>query len=700
MVDEVALRALATAHNLDTEFWDWQGQHRLIEADALIAILAALGVAANTDEAIAQSLQRVHNERWLQILPPTIVMRQSWTPWIAVHLPHGRQAGLILELEDGQQIEIAQIDNWVDPHTVEGQLIGEATFELPADLPIGWHRAHAQIDGKWAATAALIVTPQKLELPTGLNEPVWGLMEQIYQVCTEESWGIGDLDDLARTASWAGGLGADFCLINPLHAATMSPPIEASPYLPSSRHFANPIYLKIEAVPGFASLPVQTRELASQTQARLLEGFMAGEIDRDRVWAAKTDLLRQIHAQGVSDPDYADYLSTQGQELLDFARWCTLTEAHDTLPAEFAHPQNEAVTQYAAQHQQRVDYYCWLQWLLSKQRAHAQEQAIASGMRIGLINDLAVGVHPEGAEAWAWQDCLLHGVHVGAPPDQFNQLGQNWHQPPWSPRRLAELGYEPFRKLVRSMLTDCGAVRIDHIIGMFRLWLVPEGFQADQGAYLRYDNEALLGILLLEAQRAEVMVIGEDLGVVEEGARTRLAQRGILGTSVLWFEWRGDQPLPPEDYRRLCLATLTTHDLPPTAGYLDLIHVKIRARLGLLTRPVAIEEAAAAATVDQLRRALLHRYQLATDADDDALTAALHGWLAATPCLLRGVALADLAGDHRPINQPGTSHEYPNWRLPLAGPNGQPLTLETLMKSPRVTRLLEAFHPLKPSVGP
>ena len=192
-------------------------------------------------------------------------------------------------------------------------------------------------------------------------------------------------------------------------------------------------------------------------------------------------------------------------------------------------------------------------------------------MALGVVHDLAVGVHPEGADAWGLRDVLATGVSVGAPPDQFNQLGQNWSQPPWHPDRLAELGYAPFRDMVRALLQDAGGLRIDHVIGLFRLWWIPDGMSAAEGAYVRYDHEALIGILVLEAARAGAVVIGEDLGVVEPAARDYLRERGVLGTSILWFEWGEDgRLLPPEAYRELCLATVTTHDLPPTAGYLDL----------------------------------------------------------------------------------------------------------------------------------
>jgi 4-alpha-glucanotransferase len=311
-------------------------------------------------------------------------------------------------------------------------------------------------------------------------------------------------------------------------------------------------------------------------------------------------------------------------------------------------------------------------------------------MSIGIVNDLAVGVHPEGADAWGLGDALARGVSVGAPPDQFNQLGQDWSQPPWRPDRLAALGYAPFRDMIRTVLRDAGGIRVDHIIGLFRLWWIPEGLAPGQGTYVRYDHEALIGILALEADRAGAVVIGEDLGVVEPMARDYLLERGVLGTSILWFEWDGERPLPPERYRELCLSSVTTHDLPPTAGYLTLEHVAIRERLGLLTRPVEEERAHEEHAIAAVRDALVARGLVTPGAGVDAMLEGLHRWLAQTPSRMIGYALADLVGDRRAVNQPGTDSEYPNWLVPLAGPDGRPLSLEQAMAAEEALAVTEA----------
>jgi 4-alpha-glucanotransferase len=293
------------------------------------------------------------------------------------------------------------------------------------------------------------------------------------------------------------------------------------------------------------------------------------------------------------------------------------------------------------------------------------------------------------------QEALAQNITVGAPADPFNQVGQDWKQPPWRPDRLAVLAYAPFRELISTVLRNAGGVRVDHILGLFRLWWIPVGQPPWAGTYVRYDHEAMIGILALEAHRSGALVVGEDLGTVEPWVRSYLRERGILGTSILWFEFEYEGeggPLRPEWWREYCLASVTTHDLPPTAGYLAGDHVRLRDSLGLLTRPLAEElaadEAERGAWLDELRR----RGALAADADVEQTVAALHRYLTWTPSRLLCVSLSDAVGDRRTQNQPGTIDEYPNWRVPLAGPEGEPMLLEHVLRSERAQALIEVVR--------
>jgi 4-alpha-glucanotransferase len=286
------------------------------------------------------------------------------------------------------------------------------------------------------------------------------------------------------------------------------------------------------------------------------------------------------------------------------------------------------------------------------------------------------------------QDTYATGMQVGAPPDPFNQIGQDWGQPPWRPDRLAELGYAPLRELIAGVLRHAGGVRVDHIIGLFRLWWVPVGNSPAEGTYVYYDHRAMIGVLALEAHRAGAVVVGEDLGTVEPSARDYLRERGILGTSILWFENGSDgKPLPAERWREYCLASVTTHDLPPSAGYLAADHVRLRDQLGLLTRPLDEEIEADSAEREAWLSELRGRGLLGDDPSVEETVRALHAYLTLTPARLLNVALPDAVGDRRTQNQPGTTDEYPNWRVPLAGPAGEPLMLEDVFASSRAAAL-------------
>ncbi|MGB7817449.1 MAG: 4-alpha-glucanotransferase [Ornithinibacter sp.] len=696
---------LAHAHGVATEYWDWLGQHVEVSAASIRTILGALGVDADGEDAVERAIAAHEDAPWRRTLPATVVTREGLTPRVSTHVVAGTGIRLEVVQEDGIRRPVQPVDHWVADRVVDGRPVGRATFEVPGDLPTGWHRLVATLDGPAvdAATteATLVVTPERLELPDSVSRGrVVGLMAQIYQVRSAGSWGLGDLRDLADLATWsASEHGADFVLINPLHAAEPTSPVEPSPYLPTTRRFASPLYLRVEDVPELAGLAGADRleATALAERARALNG--QDRIDRDAVWAAKGRALRLVFDLGLDDEkarSFTEFCDREGEGLSTYATWCALAEHHGlpwtTWPPELQHPEDPAVAEFRTAHAADVDFHRWLQWLLEDQLASVQREATAAGMSLGIVHDLAVGVHPIGADAWGLGDALARGVTVGAPPDQFNQLGQNWSQPPWRPDRLAELGYAPFRDMVRSVLRDSGGIRVDHIIGLFRLWWIPSGGTPADGAYVHYDHEALLGILVLEAQRAGAVVIGEDLGVVAPHVRDYMLERGLVGTSILWFEWEDDRPKPPEHYRSLCLSTVTTHDLPPSAGYLSLEHVAIREQLGLLTRPVEEERAQEEASIARVRDALMARGLLGPAAPLDEVVVALHRWLAQTPSRMLAASLADIVGDHRAINQPGTNDEYPNWRIPLASPDGTPVMLEDIRGSELAGRLFEALR--------
>ncbi|WP_405558382.1 4-alpha-glucanotransferase [Streptomyces canus] len=671
---------LAESYGVATSYQPSPDRTVAASATAVTLALAALGVDAGDPAAALAARERELRER---LLPPTVV---CWS---------GSPPAFVADLPEGTRLRVA---------TEQGE-----TRSAADQLPPGVHRLTATAPDGRTADAHLIVAPPRLPAPPGRS---YGLLVQLYSLLSHRSWGMGDLGDLAELTSWAGrALGAGFVQVNPLHAAVPGAPTDPSPYRPSSRRFPDPVHLRIEDIPEYVQVadPDRLRALRERAE-RLREAVLekGALIDRDAVWELKREaleLVREVPLGPGRRAAYADYLAEGGEALEDHATWCALAEVHGSdwsrWPAGLRDPRSAETARARGELMDRVDFHSRLAWLTESQLGAAQRVAREAGMPLGVVHDLAVGVHPEGADAWAQQAYFAAGMSVGAPPDAFNARGQDWGLPPWRPDRLAESGYAPYRQLLRALFRYAGALRIDHVMGLFRLWWVPQGRPPTEGTYVRYDAEAMLAVLVLEASRAGAVVIGEDLGTVEPGVREVLRERGVLGTSVLWFErdWEGDgRPLPPERWRADCLATATTHDLPPTASRLTGEHVELRDGLGLLTRPLDEERAEASADAGEwlellARLGLLHGTGGGADpSSEEAQIQAVHRFLLHTPARMVGIWLPDTVGDRRPQNLPGTWDQYPNWRLPIADGEGRVVTLEDLAASPRLHALVEVLR--------
>lgn len=698
------LRRLADANGVATGFWDWYGNRRDVSAESLLKVLGALGVDVTPDSTVGDvdaALARTEDDPWRQTLPDCRVVRHGADAEIPVHVPHGAWVTLTCVLEDGTSLALDQLDRWVPPRVVDGAPRGRATFRIPGTLPLGWHRLIATLEGGAVYSAPLVVAPARLEPPALVDgKRHWGVSAQLYSVRSRGSWGIGDAVDLADLAAICAERGADFLLINPVHASSPIPPLEHSPYLPVTRRWVNPIYVRPELVEEYALLPEATRRAIEELRVSAI-GVNEGAplIDRDRVWEAKRkalDLIFRLPRTYHREAEFQCFIHDGGQDLGNFALWCALVEHTGSmeLPEGYEHSGAPGVDPARLELSARVEFWMWCQWVARVQLSSAQRVARGLGMNIGLMADLAVGVHPEGSESWSEPDMFAPGMSVGAPPDMYSQQGQDWSQPPWSPRALARAAYRPFRDMVRAVLAQAGAIRIDHILGLFRLWWIPSGASASQGTYVAYDHEAMVGILLLEAQRAGAVVIGEDLGTVEPWVRDYLAERGILGTSVLWFEKESSGwPLRPEQYRSGVLATVNTHDLPPTAGYLDGIQTTLRDRLGLLVEDVTTVRAADRLEQEQMQ-ARLREYGLLGQADPAPrdVIEGLYRYIARTPSRLVAASLVDAVGDKRPQNLPGTNREYPNWCVPLCDSEGVEVTIEELATDKRAEALFDILN--------
>ena len=697
-IDE--LRRIADANGVATGFWDWYGNWVGVSASTLLKVLGALGLPLDESSTVGDvyEAQRLTEEReWRRTLPPTIVARQGGGYMFPVHVPDGSWVNVQWVLEDGRKGACDQVDRYVPPRMIDGELVGRATFDVPHWLPLGWHRLVATVEGGHVESATLIIVPNTLSLPLlESSRRVWGVNAQLYSTRSASSWGIGDAADLADLATVCADKGADFLLVNPVHASQPVSPLETSPYLPVSRRWLNPIYIRPESIEEYASLPQASRAAIEQLRDETRQ-FATREdlIDRDRSWEAKRTALelifaapRSYHRQSQLDR----FIERGGSELSNYALWCALVEREGTieLPEDLARSSAPRVELERLELADRVDFYQWCQWVAAEQLEHAQHVAREVGMEIGIMADLAVGVHPYGSEKWSRPELFASGMSVGAPPDVYSQQGQNWSQPPWSPRSLAESGYLPLRDMVRAALANAGAVRIDHILGMFRLWWIPDGCAATEGTYVYYDHEAMMGVILLEAQRASAVVIGEDLGVVEPWVRDYLRERGVLGTSVVWFEKEGGGwPLRPEHYRDRALAAVNIHDLPPTLGYIRGIQTTLRSELGLLTADIETVRAGDRLELEQVNARLLE-YGCVDGAQpsERETVEGLYRYVAQTPSKLVVASLVDAVGDVRPQNMPGTgADQYPNWCVPLCDSNGDEVAIEELPTDERLTSL-------------
>jgi 4-alpha-glucanotransferase len=567
---------------IDAGYQDCEKHWKRTPAEARRAILACMGV--EEDESPPP--------------PPVMVVPAGKRK----RLGRGR-----LHLEDGRVLEISQM--------------------LPPRAPPGYHDF---FPAGGAEPLRVIVTPERCPLADDMK--VWGWAAQLYTVRSGASWGIGDLADLRRLAEWSASLGARVLMVNPLFAAAPVEPQQPSPYYPTTRCYRNPLYLRIEEVPGARDAGIDLELLAGE--GRSLN--CTRRIDRDRVFRLKMEALERLHAIFTGDAAFEEYRRREGEALERFATFCAIAERHgggrQDWPADYRDPASTAVAHFAASHSARIRFHAWLQWLIDRQLERASRP-------LALIGDLPVGVDPGGADAWVWQQQLALDMSVGAPPDPYSATGQDWGLPPFVPHRLRQARYEPFIQTMRAAFRHAGGLRIDHVMGLFRLFWIPKGMSAGDGAYVRYPAGDLLGIVALEAQRAGAFVIGEDLGTVEDGVRETLERYSVLSSRVLWFE--AD---PPASYPRRTMASITTHDLPTVAGVWT----------GSDSPPEMLEK--------------LHSFTgLAGGSDAREAVVRAHELLASAPSAVVLASVEDaLAVSERP-NRPGTL-EPENWSLALPKP--------------------------------
>lgn len=595
---------------------------------------------------------------------------------------------------------------------LSGELTAGEPFTLPTPLAQGYHQLTLS-KGKKSWQTRVIVAPRRCYLPPALEagEKRWGALVQLYTVRSEQNWGIGDFGDLDQLLVQLAARGGDFVGLNPLHALYPASADFASPYSPSSRRWLNIIYIDVSQVADFQqSAAAQKWWKSARTQKALAKAREAEHVDYAAVMALKLAALRHAWAhfqarERASDEQqsWAEFVCEGGDSLRYQAAYDGIQQARraenakqwgwPAWPEGWRNSQQPEVQQWCKEHEEEIAFWQWLQWLAQQQFSGCWAHSQALGMSVGLYRDLAVGVAEGSAETWHDAELYRLKASVGAPPDRLGPLGQNWGLPPMDPHVMQARGYQPFIDMLRANMRDCGALRIDHVMSLLRLWWVPAGETADKGAYVAYPVDDLLGILALESHRLRCMVIGEDLGTVPEAIVSLLRKSGVFSWKVLWFEQEKDQRYrAPQDYPRQSIASASTHDLPTLTGFWEQGDLALGEKLGLYPGDAvkALHEQRATqkqALLDALHQAgaLPARSQKKAEklAMTPALNRAIHRFLADTDSALLGLQPEDWLGMTTPVNVPGTVDQYPNWRRKLSK------TLEAIFADREVNALLK-----------
>ena len=716
-----ALERLASLAGIEAGYHDIWGNWHAAGRHTQQALLQAMGFAVADEQQIEQSLRQMQQRDWRRPLPPALVVPvEQHSQQVQVCLPRAVQGVLTARLsrEDGGGAEYAYtVAELVQLDSAEFGGEGYCRYRLPLrqPLPAGYHRLSLsyRLHGRSGEAATqLIVAPRRCYSRADLahGQRLWGLSAQLYALRSDSNWGIGDFSDLADFVSRALGAGAAAVGINPLHPLYPADPESCSPYSPTSRSFLNTLYIDVEAVPDLAASAAAREALQSpQLQARLQHLRATEQVDYAAVAACKEELLRLIYAD-FGDPDsergraFARYCAERDPALERLATFDALDRhfrAEDPAcnrwqlwPPAFQRPDSPAVQAFVVAHRRQVDYFKYLQWLAEEQLAAAADRA--APMPVGLYLDLAVGCDAGAAAVWAERELYVGATRIGAPADQFCAGGQNWGLIPLNPCALKECGYAPFIALLRDNMRYAGALRIDHVMGLMRQFWVPPEQDASAGVYVNFPLQDLLRIVALESQRARCVVIGEDLGTVPAGFRETMAEAAIQSYRVLYFErWDNGWFKRPEIYPQQSVVTVSTHDLPPLAGWWRGADIECRRQLGLYQSEADFDAAVRDRRAD--RRALVDALVdegLLAPAENllealsvDTLLRATQAYLARSPGWLQMVVLEDALGIEQQTNMPGTIHEHPNWRRRL------PLPVETIFASANLRALLlEVAH--------
>lgn len=545
---------------------------------------------------------------------------------------------------------------------------------------------------------------------------LWGVTIQLYSLRSGENWGVGDFGDLARLVHKAASAGAHFIGLSPLHAGFAADPAQCSPYSPSSRHFLNVLYIDIESAADLQSCPeAQARIAAAAFQQELGRLRATGLVDYAGVAALKFEILRLLHQRFRSEElarrtprglGFEAFLAGRGAVLRRHAVFealdAVMRQRHDaqggwlTWPAEYRDPDGPAVRAFAASSEQQVEFHAWLQWIAESQLASVARIAGDVGMEIGLYGDYAVGANPGGSEVWSDQRTHCLGASIGAPPDRLALKGQDWGLLPPDPRAMALDECRGFGLLMSENMRHYGALRIDHVMALYRLWWVPHGLPSSDGGYVHYPVGPLFEAVARESRRAACMIIGENLGTVPDEVVQAMADYNVYGYKVLFFERNRDRFIRPDEWQREVLASVSTHDLPTLRAWWEASDIELRASLGMYPEGLDLGELATERQHDRelLIEAMAEagvRPRWPVDHFEPDFAAAVHAFLASTASALVAVQAEDLLGMVEPVNVPGTSSEYPNWRRKLSA------DIDEILSGDSARPIVETMQRLRPA---
>jgi glycogen operon protein len=699
-----AIDALAEAFGIEADFVDAHGETQRTSAETKRSLIEALGADAADEDAARRALESLERGAWLRALPPVLVHAQANTLTVPLTLPAATDTVTWrLRLENGRILPgtgaFAAL-NFLESRSIDGRRVERRSLCLNEQIPLGYHQL--EIDGADAAMM-LIVTPPACVLPERLRQRNgWGVAVQLYALRADQNWGIGDFSDLQRLTGILGVEGADVIGLNPLHALFLDEPEHASPYSPASRLLLNAFYIDVTKAPGFHESAARRLFESDDFQEQLAACRAASHVQYAAVCELKLAALRLVYSGSGSQTDCPAFFSFIREGGEGLRAGCLFQVLRDhfiarssglrdwrSWPADFQNPNSAAVRSFEAEHDDELRFQYWLQWVADQQLAGAAAAASTAAMRIGLYRDLAVGSDPNGVEAWSNPTAVIQAASAGAPPDILNPNGQNWGLPPFHPTGLVNEAYQSFIALVRSNMRHAGAIRIDHVMALQHLYVIPANAQPAAGAYIRYPLDDLIGILALESTRNTCLVIGEDLGTVPAGFRERMAAANILSYRVLFFEKTADGAfMPPPAYPQAALAVVGSHDLATLCAWLEGADIALRVRIG------TVDETEAAKQREQreadrtaLVTALVQEELLPDAARDDAeaIVTEAHAFLARSPAVLVMAQLDDITGEIDPVNVPTTTDEYLNWRRRIS------IALEDLASREQFTGIADAF---------